>query len=74
MAYKRTIKVKILPDGTFDVNNAGNPDEARILKELAELAEMANGNKAGFKIEQHVHSHGTAHTHYHDHQHTGSGQ
>ena len=68
---KRTIKVKIDQQGNFDINNAGNPDEARILKELELLAELANGNAAGYKIEKHVHTHATAHTH--EHQHTGGG-
>ncbi len=60
---KRIIKIKIAADGTFDVNNAGNPDEARILKELEELAKLANGSGTGFKVEQHVHTHATAHAH-----------
>ncbi len=71
MATKRTIKIKINSLGEMSVNNAGNPDEARILKELAELAELANGSKTGFKVEQHVHTHDTAHTHDHDHIHAG---
>ncbi len=71
MANKRTIKVKINSLGEMSVNNAGNPDEARILKELSELAELLNGSKTGYKIEQHVHTHATLHSH--DHQHAGSG-
>ncbi len=67
----RIIRVKISQTGEFDVNNAGNPDEARILKELELLAELANGSRTGYKIEQHVHTHATAHTH--DHEHTGTG-
>ena len=52
MATKRTIKVKINKLGEMAVDNTGNPDEARILKELAELAELANGSKTGFKVEK----------------------
>lgn len=66
---KRTIRVKINQDGSFSINNAGNPDEARILSELEILAELANGSKKGYKVEKHVHTHATAHTHDHDHDH-----
>ncbi len=68
---KRIIKVKIARDGSMSINNAGNPDEARILKELEFLSELANGNAAGYKIEKHTHTHATGHTH--DLQNTGSG-
>ena len=60
---KRTVKVKIEKDGTFRINNAGNSDEARILRELSELAAILSGDKAAFEIEAHVHTHATAHTH-----------
>jgi len=63
MPAPRKIKVKINPDGSIQFNNAGNPDENRILKELSELAEMLNGQPEGFKIEAHTHNHLTAHTH-----------
>lgn len=59
----RRIKVQIQSDGTLKVDNAGNPDEKRILAELAELAELLNGQANGFKVEAHVHTHATAHTH-----------
>lgn len=64
---KRQIKVQILPTGEIKFDNAGNPDEKRILAELGELAELLTGNQAGFEIEQHVHTHATAHTHEHQH-------
>ncbi len=70
MAYKRTIKVTINSQGEMSINNAGNPDEARILKELEELAQLANGSKTGYKVEQHTHSHATAHDHDHVHSHS----
>ena len=65
---KRQIKIEILPDGTMNIDNAGNPDEKRILDELSELAELLNGDKAGFKVEKHVHTHGG---HANVHQHVG---
>jgi len=58
---KRTIKVQVLPGGEVKINNAGNPDEKRIIAELAELAEMLSGDPKGFKVEQHVHTHGHSH-------------
>ena len=66
---KRQIKVTIEPDGNIKFNNAGNADEARILKELSELAEILSGNPKAVEVEKHVHSHATAHDH--THQHTG---
>jgi hypothetical protein len=62
---KRQIKIDISEEGEISIDNAGNPNEKQILDELAELAEIANGNKDGFKIEKHVHSHG-GHNHSHD--------
>jgi hypothetical protein len=62
---KRQIKVQILPDGQIKFDNAGNPDEQRILKELAELAQLLAGDPEAVKIEKHVHTHATAHTHTH---------
>jgi hypothetical protein len=60
---KRQIKIKILPDGQIKIDNAGNPDEQRILKELEELAQVLNGDPKAVTIEKHVHTHATAHTH-----------
>lgn len=69
---KRQIIVTIDPEtAEIRVNNAGNPDEALILKELADLSKVLNGDKAGFKIEEHVHTHGG---HAHTHIHTGGKQ
>lgn len=65
---KRQIKVQILPDGEMKINNAGNPDEKRILDELAELAQLLSGDKKAFEVEKHVHTHGG---HAHTHQHVG---
>lgn len=65
---KRQIKITITPQGQLKIDNAGNPDEKRILDELAELAELLTGDKKGFQVEQHVHSHGG---HNHTHQHIG---
>lgn len=59
----RKIKVQVLEDGTIKFDNAGNPDEKRILSELGELAQLLTGDPAGFKIEAHVHNHLTAHVH-----------
>lgn len=67
---KRQVKITFNPDGTIQINNAGNPDEKRILSELAELAEVLTGKRDGFEVEQHVHSHG--HTHTQDHTHAGA--
>ena len=71
MPGKRQVKITINPDGTIRINNAGNPDEQRILKELEELAAVLSGNPKSFEVEKHVHTHATAHTHTHTH--TGSG-
>ena len=68
MATKRQIRIEITPEGEMKVDNAGNPDEKKILDELAELAELLNGDKTGFKVEKHTHSHGA---HSHTHQHVG---
>ncbi len=61
---KRQIKVTINPDATIKVDNAGNPDEQKILAELSELSQLLNGDKKGFEIEKHVHTHG-GHNHSH---------
>ena len=63
---KRQIRIQIEPDGTMKIDNAGNPDENRILEELGELAELLNGDGKGFKVEKHVHAHG-GHSHTHTH-------
>lgn len=63
MPQKRQVKITINPDGAIQINNAGNPDEQRILKELEELAKILTGESQGFKIEKHVHTHATAHAH-----------
>ena len=68
---KRQIKVKIAADGTINFDNSQNPDEARILKELAEIADMVSGDPQAVKIEKHVHQHGHGHAHSHDHVHVG---
>ena len=60
---KRQIKVEILPDGTIKFDNAGNPDEKRIMKELQELAQLLSGDPQKLVIEKHVHTHATTHTH-----------
>ena len=63
---KRQVKILITPQGEIKVDNAGNPDERRILDELAELAQILNGDSTGFEVEKHVHTHGGhAHTHTH---------
>lgn len=63
---KRQVKILITPQGEIKVDNAGNPDERRILDELAELAQILNGDSKGFEVEKHVHTHGGhAHTHTH---------
>jgi hypothetical protein len=66
----RKIRIKINEDGSMQVNNAGNPDERRILTELSELAEMLNGSPKGFEVERHVHTHQTAHVHSDGHVHS----
>jgi len=63
---KRVIKVKIAKDGIVNFDNSLNPDEQRILKELAELAKLLSGDEKGVNIEKHVHIHGHGHTHSHD--------
>ena len=68
---KRVIKVKISADGTINFDNSQNPDESRILQELAELAAMLSGDPQAVKIEKHVHQHGHGHAHSHDHVHVG---
>jgi hypothetical protein len=70
MSDKRQIKVKIATDGTINFDNSTNPDEARILKELAELAQMLSGDPKAVKIEKHVHTHANGHTHTHEHVHS----
>lgn len=63
---KRQIRIEITPAGEMKIDNAGNPDEQRILDELGELAQLLNGDGKGFKVEKHVHTHGGhAHTHVH---------
>jgi hypothetical protein len=58
---KRQIKVQILPGGQVSFNNAGNPDEKRILAELAELAQLISGDAGAFKVEKHEHTLGHSH-------------
>jgi hypothetical protein len=70
---KRQIKVTITPEGELKFNNAGNPDEQRILKELASIAELISGDPTGFVVESHVHSHGHGHEHYHEDEHVHVG-
>ena len=70
---RRVVKITIGPKGEILVNNAGNADEARILKELSELAQLLSGDPLAVKIEKHVHSHGTAHEHTHEHTEVGAG-
>ena len=64
---RRQIKVKILENGTLQFNNSGNPDEKRILSELADIARLLTGDPQGFVVEQHVHAHGHSHDLDHDH-------
>lgn len=64
---KREIRIKIMPNGEIKFDNAGNPDEKRILQELAELSKLLTGDEQGVKIEKHVHTHSTSHTHDHTH-------
>ena len=68
---KRQIKITFLPGGQVKINNAGNPDAARIEKELAELAAVLNGDAQGYQVEKHVHTqgHSPAETHEHTHKH-----
>lgn len=66
---KREIKVKISADGTINFDNSVNPDESRILKELADLSKLLSGDEKAVKIEKHVHQHGHGHAHSHDHVH-----
>ena len=63
MAQKRQIKIEILPDGTLKIDNAGNPNSDRIIKEIEKLALMLTGDPKNYVIEQHVHTHATAHSH-----------
>lgn len=64
---KRIIKITIDPEtAEIRVDNSANDNEQTILAELEKLAKVLNGNKAGFKIEEHVHTHG-GHTHTHTH-------
>lgn len=63
---KREIRVTIKDDGEIKFDNDGNPDEQRILKELAELAKLLSGDEKAVKIERHVHTHGHGHTHNRD--------
>lgn len=67
MANKRQIRIKVNPDGSMQINNAGNPDERRILAELEELAGLLSGDPKSFIVEKHEHNHATAHTHRHVH-------
>lgn len=67
---KRQIIVEVDDEGNIVVNNSANPDERLILKELSELSELLNGDKAGFKVEEHVHTRG-GHAHVHIHTNTG---
>jgi hypothetical protein len=69
---KRQIKVTIDPQtGAIKVDNTGNPNEQQILRELSDLAKILNGDKAGFKVEEHKHTHG-GHTHTHIHSNGGT--
>ena len=61
---KRQIRLQITEEGIIKVDNAGNPDEKRILDELGELARLLNGDEKDFKVEKHVHTHG-GHSHTH---------
>ncbi len=60
---KRQFKVEILEDGTLKIDNAGNPDEKRIIREIEELALLLTGDPKKYVIEKHVHTHANAHTH-----------
>jgi hypothetical protein len=59
----RKIKVQVAENGEIKFDNAGNPDEKRILRELGELAQLLTGDAGGFAVEAHVHTHLTAHVH-----------
>ena len=63
---QRVINFKIGKDGSLRVDNSRNPDPQRILDELAQLSQAANGNPDGFKVEQHTHDHEHNHDHNHD--------
>lgn len=68
---KRQIKVTIDPNtGAITVDNSANPNEQQIIRELGDLAKILNGDKAGFKVEEHKHTHG-GHTHTHIHSNGG---
>ena len=68
---KRQIKVTIdYKNGAITVDNSVNTNEQQILRELSELAKILNGDKAGFKVEEHKHTHG-GHTHTHIHSNGG---
>jgi hypothetical protein len=70
MPQKRQVKITINTDGTIKIDNAGNPDEKRILAELGDLAKVLTGSEKGYEIEKHVHTHATAHAHSHGTVHT----
>lgn len=63
---KRQITVEIDEDGNIRIINKGNSDEALILKELADMGLALNGDKQGFKVEEHIHTHG-GHNQIHTH-------
>ena len=63
---KRQITVEIDEDGNVRIINKGNSDEALILKELADMGLALNGDKQGFKVEEHFHTNG-GHNHSHIH-------
>lgn len=68
---KRQIKVTIdYKNGVITVDNSVNPNEQQILRELSDLAKILNGDKAGFKVEEHKRTHG-GHTHTHIHSNGG---
>lgn len=64
---KRQIKVTFDPKtGEIKIDNSANPNEQQILRELSDLAKILNGDQAGFKVEEHKHTHGGhSHTHIH---------
>ncbi len=69
---KRQIKVTIDPKtGVITVDNSVNTNEQQILRELSDLAKILNGDKAGFKVEEHKHTHG-GHNHTHIHSNGGT--
>lgn len=63
---KRQITVEIDDEGNVLIVNKGNSDESLILKELADMGLALNGDKQGFKVEEHVHTNG-GHNHTHIH-------